>query len=61
MKYYPAIKKKNEIVPFAASWMDLEITILKWSESERERQISYEITYIWNLKYDTEFPGGPSG
>ena len=24
----------------------------KRSESERERQISY-ITYIWNLKYDT--------
>ena len=25
----------------------------KWSESERERQISYDITYMWNLKYDT--------
>jgi len=24
----------------------------KWSKSERERQISY-ITFIWNLKYDT--------
>ena len=24
----------------------------KWSESERERQISYDITYMWNLKYD---------
>ena len=25
----------------------------KLSESERERQIPYDITYIWNLKYDT--------
>ena len=22
----------------------------KWSKSDRERQISYDITYIWNLK-----------
>ena len=26
---------------------------IKWNESERERQISYDITYVWNLKYDT--------
>ena len=25
----------------------------KWSKTERERQISYDITYMWNLKYDT--------
>ena len=25
----------------------------KWSKSERERQISYDITSIWNLKHDT--------
>ena len=25
----------------------------KWSKSERERQIQYDITYMWNLKYDT--------
>ena len=25
----------------------------KWSKSERERQIPYAITYMWNLKYDT--------
>ena len=38
-------------MPFAATWMDLEIIIL--SKSDRERQISYDITYISNLKYDT--------
>ena len=25
----------------------------KWSKSDRERQILYDITYMWNLKYDT--------
>ena len=25
----------------------------KWSKSDRERQIPYDIPYIWNLQYDT--------
>ena len=28
----------------------------KWSQSERERQIPYDITYTWNLKYGTNEP-----
>ena len=40
--------KKNEIMPFAATWTDLEIIIL--SEVVRERQLSYVIIYMWNLK-----------
>ena len=28
----------------------------KWSDSQREKQISYDITYMWNLKYDTNKP-----
>ena len=28
----------------------------KWSKSARERQIPYDITYKWNLKYDTSKP-----
>ena len=46
VEYYSAIKK-NEIMPFAATWMKLEIIILN---EVRERQISYDITYMWNNK-----------
>ena len=28
----------------------------KWNKSERERQIPYDITYIWNLKHGTNEP-----
>ena len=35
--------------------MDLEIIILsEISQSERERQTPYGITYMWNLKYGTD-------
>ena len=47
MAYYLAIKK-NEIMSFAATWLDLEIIIL--NQSDRERKISHDITYMWNLK-----------
>ena len=30
-----SLKKKNEILSFAATWMDLEITILNNVETER--------------------------
>ena len=43
MEYYSAIKK-NEIVPFAATWMDLEIAILsEVSQIEKEK---YDMTSI---------------
>ena len=25
----------------------------EWSKSEREKQVPYDITYMWNLKYNT--------
>ena len=49
MVYYSDIKKK-EILPFAATWMDVEGIILK---EIRERQILYDVTYMWNLKNTT--------
>ena len=51
MEYYSVIKK-NEIMSFVATWMDLEVSIL--SKSERERQIPYITIYRWNLKYDAQ-------
>ena len=38
--------KKNEIMSFAATWMDLEIIILR--KSDTERQI-YDVIYMWTL------------
>ena len=42
MKYYSAMKK-NEIMPFAATWMDLEIIILSHIEKDKYHTIS--LTY----------------
>ena len=42
MEYYSAIKK-NDIKPFAATWLDLEIVILN---EVRERETSYDVAYI---------------
>ena len=37
MEYYPAIKK-NEIIPFAATWMDPEIIITnKVGQKEKDK------------------------
>ena len=46
--YYSATEK-NEIMPLATTWVDLDIIILNeiW---DRDIQISYYIPYIWNLK-----------
>ena len=49
MGYYSAIKK-NEILPFAATWMDLENII---RSEVRQREILHDITYMWNLKNST--------
>ena len=48
MEYYSAIKK-SKVMLFAATWIDLEI--VKLSEvSQAEKELSYDIAYIWNLK-----------
>ena len=51
MDYYPAINK-SEILPFATTWVEVEGMMLR--KSYRERQILYDISYMWNLKYDTD-------
>ena len=44
MEYYSAIKK-NEIVPFAATWMDLEVIILS-EVRQRKTHIIYHLCGI---------------
>ena len=51
MEYYSVIKN-NAILPFAATWMDLEGIILR-EISKAERKIMYDTTYMWNLKNRT--------
>ena len=43
MDYYSAMKK-NEIMPFAATWMDLEIIIL--SEVNHTEKDKYHMTLL---------------
>ena len=47
MEYYATIKK-NELIPFAATWMDLEIIILKWNKPEINKY--HDTAYTRNLK-----------
>ena len=46
MEYYSAIKR-NEMELFVVRWMKLGSVI---QSEEREKQIPYANTYIWNLK-----------
>ena len=41
--------KRNEIELFVVRWMDLE-SVIQSEVSQREKQIPYANTYIWNLK-----------
>ena len=52
MKYYSALKK-NEILPFAATWMDLETVILS-EVSHTETEKYHGIAYMQNLKNEIE-------
>ena len=47
MEYYSAIKK-NEIVPFAATWIQLEIIILG-EVSQKEKDKYHMISLIYGI------------
>ena len=47
MEYYAAIKR-NEILPFVMTWMELEGIMLR--EIIRETQLSYDLSDMRNLR-----------
>ena len=55
MEYYSAIKR-NEIGPFVETWMDLETVIQSKVSQKEKNKYHMIITYMWNLKYDTNEP-----
>ena len=61
MEYYSAIKR-NKIELFVVRWMDLE-SVIQSEVSQKEKQIPYANTYIWNLrkKNGHEEPRGKTG
>ena len=49
-EYYSTIKMKR-MRPFEGTWMELEMIILhEVSQTEKDK---YDITYMWNLKNNT--------
>ena len=53
--YYSAVKKKKR-ERMKRHFQQHEATRDYHTKWERERQIPYDITYVWNLKYDTNEP-----
>ena len=51
MDYYSTIKKNN-VLSFATTWMDLEGIML--SELNQRKKNTLFITYMWNLKIENK-------
>ena len=54
MEYYSAIKK-DKIMPFIPTWMQLETLILS-EGSQKEKDKYHMISHIWNIIYGTKEP-----
>ena len=44
--------KKNKIMPFAATRVQPVYIIIQTEIRQRERQVPYDINYMWNPKHD---------
>ena len=53
--------KKNEILPIPMTWVELENIMLIEISSNRERQIPYDFTPMWNLRNKTDEHRGRRG
>ena len=51
-----AIKKNNNNNAICSNMDRTRSFCTKQSKSKRERQIPYDITYMWDLNYDTDEP-----
>ena len=50
MEYF-IVMRKREVLPFVCDNMDgPSVHYAKWDKSDQEREILYNITYMWNLK-----------
>ena len=47
--------KKGQHDAFCSNMDGTRDSHSKWSKSERERQMPYDITYMWNLKCGTKW------
>ena len=59
MEYYSTVKK-NEIMPFATTQINLESTVFR-EVSDRERQVLYNNIYMWTIQDNTIERGFPDG
>ena len=56
VEYYSTIKK-NEIMPFAATWMDQRLPILSEVNQTEKGKCCINIPYMWNpQRSDTDEP-----
>ena len=50
VEYYSVIKNESAVCSDMDGTRDY---YTKQSKPDRERQLSYDVTYMWNIKYDT--------
>ena len=49
MEYYSVIRKE-EILPFVTTWIDLENIMLSENNSDRKSQEPYDFICMWDIK-----------